>query len=81
MANQIAAETQKNHLNQSTLSNQLNQEKLDKLKQEHFKDIINENNNSSIQPRTKQSEKKVPPSRPGVDKIYGNLGDVVNYEE
>ena len=53
-------------------------EKLERLKQEHFKDIISEGNTKA---KTIGTTDKKLPSRPGMDKIYGNLGDVVNYEE
>jgi hypothetical protein len=61
------------------------------LKQEHFKDLINEsqsfknysnmhNNNQRNFYGNQTSESRLPPRAP-LDKIYGNLGDVVAYEE
>jgi hypothetical protein len=66
---------------------QLEQEKLEKLKQEHFKDLINESKNQFVQSNHQRnyqgnqtSESRLPPRAP-LEKVYGNLGDVVAYEE
>mmetsp|Transcript_43829 Transcript_43829/g.42334 ORF Transcript_43829/g.42334 Transcript_43829/m.42334 type:complete len:206 (+) Transcript_43829:552-1169(+) len=90
------------NLNQSTLSH----ERLEKLKQEHFRDIMsssqggrpgdsskdlgkapvsfaNIGNRIVEGPKQKQHQtvdKKLPP-KPTMEKVYGNLGDVVQYEE
>lgn len=79
--------------------NTANQERLEKLKHEHFKDLMaNESNikgpqydqarrilSETGQAVTRpiggnQSDAKLPP-KPNPEKIYGNLNDIVSYEE
>ncbi len=75
------------------------QERLEKLKQEHFKDIIGINAHSSSElmmqrPQHQlgvrnnnyghnqtQSDARLPPRPQQIEKVYGNLGDIVSYEE
>ena len=102
MASQLAAEAviaeQKSKLNLSGDQSRftdlptVDQERLEQLKQEHFKDIINESHSrvryagghSNLGGARNTSGMNTVmglPPRPQLEKVYGNLNDIVSYEE
>lgn len=100
MANQLVEDHQSKmglsttSLNQRRATSQVDPEYLERLKQEHLKDIMNESSisrfvsqpprQSSFNKNTNASEARLnsmPKANDMLEKVYGNLGDVVSYEE